>query len=33
MQNTTHKNLQDSGVHNTPFFTTKYISQNKGVKI
>ena len=26
MQNT-HKNLQDSGAHNTPFFTTKYISQ------
>jgi hypothetical protein len=28
MQNT-HKDLQDSGLHNTPFFTTKYISQDK----
>lgn len=26
---TTHKDLQDSGLHNTPFFTTKYISQDK----
>lgn len=25
MQTTTHKDLQDSGLHNTPFFTTKYI--------
>ena len=28
MQNT-HKDLQDSGLHNTPFFTTRYISQDK----
>ena len=28
MQNT-HKDLQDSGLHNTAFFTTKYISQDK----
>ena len=28
MQNT-HKDLQDSGLHNTPFFTTKYISCDK----
>ena len=26
---TTHKDLQDSGLHNTAFFTTKYISQDK----
>ena len=28
MQNT-HKDLQDSGLHNTPFYITKYISQDK----
>lgn len=28
MQNT-HKDLQDSGLHNTPFFTRKYISCDK----
>lgn len=28
MQNT-HKDLEDSGLHNTPFFTTKYISYDK----
>jgi hypothetical protein len=26
MQTTTHKDLQDSGLHNTPFFTTKHLS-------
>jgi hypothetical protein len=26
MQTTTHKDLQDSGTYNTPFFTTKYLS-------
>jgi hypothetical protein len=26
MQTTTHKDLQDSGLHNTPFYTTKHLS-------
>ena len=26
MQTTTHKELQDSGLHNAPFFTTKHLS-------
>lgn len=28
MQNTTHKDLQNSGLYNKPFFTTKYLSIN-----
>ena len=29
MQTTTHKDLQDSGLHNTPFFTTKHLYLDK----
>jgi len=28
MQTTTHKDLQDSGLHNKPFYTTRYFGRS-----